>query len=253
MGQQRLTDRDDWDDVWDNVSLPLIYRKGTTQYIQAVLETLDKWLPKSPGLSVLEIGGAVGGYLAYMHTEFGYDVCCMDYSQRGCEKTRENFRLLGINGTVLEGDLFSGALEGSSFDMVYSMGLVEHFVDLAPVVQCHLALLKPGGTLLIGVPSFLGINRLFAKILIPKRLSQHNLRAMKMSTWMGIEKKFALNSIFKGYIGGFAPSAFRPYERHPVIARVPGLLGRIIQCVPLLRRLNSPWISCSFMGIWKKP
>lgn len=60
MDKSRLTTQRDWDDIWDDIDLPLVYQKGPRpSCIKAILEVFDKWLTSVSGLSVLEIGGFV--------------------------------------------------------------------------------------------------------------------------------------------------------------------------------------------------
>jgi SAM-dependent methyltransferase len=259
MNLEGLTAQRDWDQVWADITLPLVYDKRPAwTCISTTLKVFDKWLPRTPGISVLEIGGAVGGYLAYMHKNFGYQVSCLDYSQVGCAKTRENFRLLGIKGRVIQGDLFGDVPITESFDIVYSMGFVEHFPVLEPIVERHLKFLKPGGILIIGVPNYLGINHWLAGRLAPRLLSQHNLSAMEISKWASFEKKFGLKKLFKRYVGGFIPTAYGFCENPTFVNRVIDRGARLLSVVllrylPVLRRFNARCVSCYALGIWKKP
>ncbi|MEJ2595577.1 MAG: class I SAM-dependent methyltransferase, partial [bacterium] len=210
--EERLTKRSHWDKYWEDLDLPaVISKKDGTPLLQVEMEILGKYLPRGP-LSILEIGGAPGQYLAYFHRQFGYDVSSLDYSPEGCKKTEENFKLLGIDGKVYQEDLFGDLTALPRFDIVFSMGLAEHFEDLSAVVEKHLELLKPGGILFIGMPNFRGINKFFLKRLAPEQLSMHNLDSMEIKRWKHFEHKFNLEKIFKGYIGGFEPMTFMARE-----------------------------------------
>jgi SAM-dependent methyltransferase len=50
------------------------------------------------------------------------------------------------------GDVFDSPFPDSSFDLVFSQGLIEHFKDPVPIFQAHVRLVKPGGWLVIRVP-----------------------------------------------------------------------------------------------------
>ena len=58
----------------------------------------------------------------------------------------------GIPIKVYERDLFSENFykDMQLFDIVYSLGFVEHFDELNIVVKKHTELLKPGGILVLG-------------------------------------------------------------------------------------------------------
>jgi SAM-dependent methyltransferase len=207
------------------------------------------------GRSMLEVGGAPGQYLAYFHRR-GYAVHALDYSARGCEATAENFRLLGIPGTVYHGDLFDDSLELPTFDIVYSLGLIEHFTDLNAVVERHLRFLKPGGHLLLGVPNFLGINGWFLRRLAPQLMAQHQPPAMDLDRWRAFEASLGLEVLFKGYVGGFEPTVFRRREQRTAGTAVPYgvavVLSRLLsRRFGFLRRINGRWVSGYAMAVYR--
>ena len=253
-----LTDDEYWDAYWDAVELPAeIRRSRDSLYINEILDRFDRWLRNGRGLSALEIGGAPGQYLAYMHRRFGYTCACLDYSARGCEKTRENFRLLGISGAVFEADVFDDSLDLPTYDVVFSLGLIEHFTDLEPVVARHLQFLKPGGTLVLGAPNLQGINKWFLQRLAPEILAVVEPRSMDLNRWRAFESSLGLTPLFRGYVGGLEPCVFR--ARRSELRSRP--LSKVVEAVDLaihthmrmLRRMNGRVLSGYIMGIYRAP
>ena len=259
MSGGQLTSSADWDEKWEGKHLPVAIERATAGlYVQAILDVLDRYLPADPQRSILEIGGAPGQYLAYMYRRFGYAAHCLDYSPVGCQKAQENFALLGIPAQVYCRDLFAPDLDLPPFDIVYSLGVIEHFRDLPAVVERHLRLLKPGGLLLLGVPNFGGIYHGFLRRLAPQLLAQHNLAAMDLQHWEAFEQAFGLRPLFKGYVGGFEPSLLNRCERRSplnlVLLWTAKVLKRILhRRLRFLRRWNSKRISGYVMGVYEKP
>jgi len=258
MNPSKLTDIEFWDNYWEKYQLPLeITKSDKNPYLNEILKTFDHYLPKNPNLSVLEIGGSPGQYLAYLHRNFGYSVACMDYSPLGCQKTRENLALLGIKGRVYEADLFKDNRELPQFDIVYSLGLIEHFTDFDGVIVKHLEYLKPGGLLILGAPNFLGINHFFLKRLAPELLAKHNLNNMNLKNWKHLESTFNLKEIFLGYVGGFHPSLFHRKELNTLTNSILFPLTKLLVFVfkthlKNLRRYNSRFFSGYLMGFFEK-
>ena len=185
-----LTDQSYWDDYWNSLSLPReCTRQPRSFYQNAILDVFDRHLPTNPSLSIAEVGGAPGQYLAYMHKHFGYRVTCVDFSATGCQKTTENFRLLGIPGDVIQADIFADDATLPLFDVVYSLGLIEHFADRTPIVERHVSLLKPGGYLVLGVPNFRGVNGWFMRSLGPDVYAAHDIEAMDLRGWRTFEER----------------------------------------------------------------
>jgi SAM-dependent methyltransferase len=253
----QLRDRRFWDKYWADLILPReMKRSQTNLYLNCILDVFDRMCLKNRNIAILEIGGAPGQYLAYMHHTFGYEVHCLDYSEVGCEKTRENFRLLNIPGRVHQGDVLDFGLDLPLFDIVYSLGFIEHFSDPDPVVARHVALLKPGGVLLIGLPNFLGINGFFLRRTCPEKMAGHNLAIMNMANWSTFEIALGLLPLFKGYVGGFEPSILRSWQEGSELpwVKVVTALNRCLHSrMKVLRRLNGRFISGYVMGVYKWP
>lgn len=258
MGHGGLVEREEWEEYWNCFKLPAEVKKSDKNlYRNEILKVFDSFLPQDGDLSILEVGGGSGQYLAYMWRTFHFRIHALDYSDAACKVTRENFRLLGLEGTVYQRDLLSDSLSDLPlFDIVYSLGVIEHFQDLERVIGKHLELLRPGGTLVVGAPNFLGVNRWVLNRLDPRRLAQHNLSAMDIENWRHFEQRFNLNVVFQGYVGGFEPKILR-CERRTLQNRLLHAAFRGIAVVTdnlgVLRRFNSKHWSGYVIGVFEKP
>jgi SAM-dependent methyltransferase len=254
-----LTDEGYWNSYWEDTAHTSreIRRDATSLQARAILDVIDDHLP-SAGASVLEVGGAPGRYLAYIHRRCGCRCAILDYSASGCALARENFKALGIELDVYERDLFAAGL-ADRFDFVYSLGLIEHFEDFGSVVAAQARLVKPGGVLLIGVPNFRGVNGWFARRIDRERFESHNLRAMDVACWAGFEHALGLQRLFRGYVGGFEPSVFATSATSSRAgARLLSFGSRQVARVltyhfAFLRRFNRSWLSGYLMGVWRVP
>lgn len=256
---EHLTEKEDWEAYWKKYGKEVqeIKRSSRDSSHNLILDAMHRYLPKKDGLTVLEIGGAPGQYLLYMVKNFGYKASSLDYSSEGNEQTRRNFAAAGLPITVYEKDLFSGDLDDlPKFDVVYSLGFIEHFTDRDEVIRKHTALLKPGGTLMVGVPNFTGIYKVFLARLNPALLAQHNLATMNIRNWASFEK-LGLAPVFKGYIGGFEPSTMnqpasdRASSRS--LLRIVNFLIRVFSFrFHFLRKFNSRLWSGYLLGIYTK-
>ena len=254
-----LTDAAYWDGYWDRVSLPKEHQRTPRAYYRnAILDVFDRFLPTDASLTAVEVGGAPGQYLAYIHRTFGYRITCIDYSAIGCRKTSENFRLLGIAGEVIHADLMTEKAELPTFDVVYSLGLIEHFVDRRSVVERHVRLVRPGGLLVLGVPNFRGPTGWFLRTLAPRVYATHEIQAMDLDGWREFEEAFGLEVLWKDYVGGFEPSIFARREQEGMGTLLPYLLARALKKVlsrrlGFLRRFNGPHISGYAMAVYRVP
>ena len=78
----------------------------------------------------------------------------IDFSPLGCELARSRARLENVNISIQQADMFSPpkALIGY-FDLVISLGVVEHFTDLASVMMAKKALIGDSGKLFTLIPN----------------------------------------------------------------------------------------------------
>jgi SAM-dependent methyltransferase len=247
---------DFWDNMWSSASLPTVV-DPSDPFTGAIVSKMASYIP-SGARTILELGGAPGGWLAYFARQHGLCPVALERSAIGCERTRENWRLLGVAGEVIQADLFADSPTGR-FDVVYSLGLIEHFDDLEYVVQQHLKYLKPEGALMLGCPNWRGVYRTPISRLTPHLLSIHNLETMDVNSWDGFEESLGLTRLFRGYVGGFEPSIYSNIERPGfapyAIARAAGKLSKLLR-FPVLRalhRFNHPAISGYILGAYTLP
>ena len=106
---------------------------------------------------LVEVGCARSRWLPYFHKEFGLQVTGVDYSELGVEQTRRLLASEGVPGEVHHADLFAPPPSlVERFDVGFSNGLAEHFVDTAHCIGALAHLLKPGGLLITAVPNLAG-------------------------------------------------------------------------------------------------
>jgi len=140
-------------------------------------DIFSKFLTVNPGKTALEIGCAGGIYLAHFVKKYGYQPFGIDYSDT-IETTNITFRHNGLEQpTLIKADFFSWRPR-DKFDLVCSVGFVEHFEDLDSVVRRHSDLVAPGGILIITLPHFSGFQRFFHGILDKENLQKHNISSM---------------------------------------------------------------------------
>src|SRR6266513_4248319 len=88
MGRSRpaggaLTDPTYWDDYWRDLELPADVTPGAHTAIDPILEVIDRFVASDSPLSVLEIGGAPGRFLAHIRRRFGHRCACSTAHRSG--------------------------------------------------------------------------------------------------------------------------------------------------------------------------
>ena len=165
--------------------------------------------------------------------------CCCEYSIYKLDIFESNFNIL------------------PTFDIVYSLGFVEHFNDLQLSIQKHLDVTQKGGIIIIGLPVFLGVNKLIGKIFSPNNLKTHYLRNMEMRNWQYLHKMINVKVIEMNYIGGFNPNVhWRLEKRNYLNIIIYKVFHRIIKPIiyklKILRSKNSKYFSYYMLVVLKK-
>jgi 2-polyprenyl-3-methyl-5-hydroxy-6-metoxy-1,4-benzoquinol methylase len=174
-----------------------------------------KYMPAA-GASVVEIGSAPGEHLVKLNEAFGLVPYGIEYSASGVEVNQATFRAGGIDpANVIEMDFFSDeCLERyrDSFDVVVSRGFIEHFEDAASVVDRHLALLKPGGLLIVSIPNLQGVNRALTRLFHKELIPMHNLEIMSMRAFERLFDHRKVKPLVCSYVGTFSFYLFNTPE-----------------------------------------
>jgi len=205
METGRKTDTRYWDSAWDRTAGDR--KKRRKRALPAPPFELLFWREILPAVAppaparVIELGSAPGRNLLKWR-RFGYEVYGADYSEIGIAAQRETFAAAGVpEDHAIHADIFDPEFQAAwsgYFDISYSAGVIEHFDDPASAIDAHLAVLKPGGLLVITIPNFAG----FMGRLLPKRiLETHNLEIMRLSRFQQLFQRADLEEAQCSYAG----------------------------------------------------
>jgi len=181
-----LTDRALWAEYWSNYK----YEKVPSKTV------FDKYLPSLKGSnSFIEIGGFPGTNSAYFYKNVCKDVTLLDFY---VDKTLVS-KLEQVNdipkGSIkcIESDFFSFE-STDKYDIVFSLGFIEHFENTKDVIERHIKLLSDIGNLLIILPNLRGLNGFIQWLFDRKNLRIHNLESMKIKNLETIMKESGMKS-----------------------------------------------------------
>ena len=202
-----LTDEAYWDERWGSVRLPALVDEGIRWQL-AMAGVFRRFLQHDPAISIFEIGCAPGRWLVWFHRTFGYAAFGCDLSRAAAETARANLAMSGVPGEIYTGDITKeGDLPDKQFDVVVSLGVIEHFSDPEPVVRRHVDFVKPGGMIILNVPNLAGsVNHwLLRRARLQPLIDVHNLKTMQLETFHAMANRLKLEVRFIGHVGGFDP------------------------------------------------
>lgn len=249
-----LTNEAFWETYWSRISLP-VSADLNFKNDRVIAQEIINAIPKRANPTALEIGCAPGKWLSFLAKNLNCRVTGIEYVGVAAEKTIQNLKMQDIeNFRVLHDDFFNHQLK-ELFDIVISLGFIEHFDNYSSVLEDQLKLVAPNGFLVIGIPRFVGINYLIQKgldcFIKNKLLPSHNLKTMNLDIYKQFAKKHNLTIMCNKYIGGFEPGLFP-------VGEVPNLPARVVfkvilkVCNLLFGHVNSHFTSSYQIAILKK-
>ena len=216
---------------------------------------LKRYLPADSHRRLVELGCHPGRYLWYFHTHFGYEVEGIEYVIPACELTERALAAHDVPAKIHAADFFEFTPEAGAYDIVFSQGVVEHFVDVIPVVRRHAELAKPGGYIIIVIPNHAGLNGFILKHLDRKVYDAHNqmsFRDLKEACDQVPELEFVTG----GYLSRFnlSPSNLFPWLLQKLPLIVYKILFKLYYYTLLAARIlpNTRWLSPNTILIAKK-
>lgn len=199
---RNLSDRKYWDDGYQRTErgevLPDLadFRNLPDRRLIEALETMD-----FKGKSVLELGAGDSNILLMLSRRWGTAArfVGLDYSESGCAALTRRAQAVGADISVVHADMFSApeAL-AHRFDIVYSVGLVEHFTELHPVLLATRRFLKPGGLMFTMIPNMSGLIGKLTKRFNPAIYEIHNPH--DISSFLEGHARAGLEVLRSGYL-----------------------------------------------------
>ncbi len=107
-------------------------------------KSFQPFLRKLTGKRCLEVGCGRGSMSAYF-ADAGWDCTMLDISPRAIELARRAFTQYQLPAMFNVGDCLSLPYNDESFDLCFSIGLLEHFQNIDEVIQEQVRVLVRGG------------------------------------------------------------------------------------------------------------
>jgi len=181
-----------------------------------LMKLLEKFLPRQRGLSVIEMGCGGSKWLPYFSRRFGYKVFGIDYSEIGVKKAKENLQALGCSGKIWHLN-FINELPVSlhnSFDILISLGVIEHFTEPEKILEIFARLLRKDGMIITVCPNMGGLSGYMQRFFSRETYDLHKIfRLDRLKLWH-VGNNFQIVHSSYLYLSDFS-KIFPIYERLP--------------------------------------
>jgi 2-polyprenyl-3-methyl-5-hydroxy-6-metoxy-1,4-benzoquinol methylase len=164
-------------------------------------ELFERHLPQ--GGTCFEVGCYPGNFLIWLARRFGYTVSGIDATPLVRDQMPERLAEHGVRVGDLQQVDFLAFESARTFDVVCSFGFIEHFRDTEDLLERHVRLVAPGGTLVISCPNFRNGQYLLHRLLDAENLRRHVLASMDLTRWRRALTRCGMSVLHDGYYGTF--------------------------------------------------
>jgi 2-polyprenyl-3-methyl-5-hydroxy-6-metoxy-1,4-benzoquinol methylase len=204
-------------------------------------------IPPAKG-DCIEIGCSPGGFLT-LFGELGYTLHGIDFDPRIQTELPSWLRSKNFLPGQFVVDNFTTYNFSTHYDVVYSLGFIEHFTNWIDIIVRHAQIVKPNGWLLIGAPNYAGIvQRVLHKLLEEENYKTHVTASMNPALWKQILEGAGFEVTYAGTVGSFDLWS-QGLETLPRITQeFAWMLGAIKKTLAGLEETKS-FASSSYLGI----
>lgn len=202
--ENQLTEKEFWTNYWDAKRDEIIVEVPVNDPLN---QKMDEIIGQKQINSAVELGGFPGTYSIYLKKKHNLDTTVLDYFiEPGLFKdlmSKNNLKESDIS--LVEMDLLSKEmLVSKRYDLVFSLGLIEHFKDTANIIEKHLQFINQGKELLIIIPNFRGINGWVQKMFDMENYKVHNIECMDPAYLKKVSEELGLVDVESYYYGKFS-------------------------------------------------
>lgn len=224
---------DYWDGLYNSKHQDFSFKpwKPTHYHDMVISGFIEKLIKTNNPSNILEIGCGDSTWLGYLSKKYSLNAFGIDYSEEGCNLARQRLAAEKVNGKIICCNMFEKyeSLE-TQFDLVYSLGVVEHFNNTPDVINQLKYFLSPNGLLITIIPNLFSVHGLLSKIWHPEILDKHVI--IKKNELTKAYKLNSLKYITTEYGGTFSLciTQWENCTRWPYV-------GKILS--PSIRKLNN--------------
>lgn len=157
-------------------------------------------IPTDPG-SCFEIGCFPGRYMALLG-QLGWELNGIDLTPN-LPLMQNWFEMNGWKAGTFKNAAIENYKEVRQYDVVFSSGFIEHFINFREIIAMHTPFVKKGGKLIITAPNFTGLQGILHRFFDIDNYRLHYIKSMRLNPWKQvlIKNGFQIDAI--GPLGTF--------------------------------------------------
>lgn len=159
MPKKNKSNVDIWQKQWQ------LFSKNSSYHLNEgiIFQIKNLFNQKIKNVKIIELGAGSGGDILYL-SKLGAKTTALDFSPESISIINHRAKKEKVKINTLCQDCQKTNIPNNYFDLVYSVGLVEHFNNPLKTLKEQIRILKPGGYLIVEVPQKFNLYTLVKKI-----------------------------------------------------------------------------------------
>jgi len=206
--EKSIADKHIWNEGYQKKK-DIFFRLGRTRQNAAfreIVKYVDKivksYFARPSQMRILELGGGNSDWLSYFGEKYHCELWAVDYSEKGCELLWQRLKRKQLSCKIINKDFYD--LNPSDIDkpidILFSVGLLEHFSNRREIYELALRYLAKGGFFVAVVPNLNKLNLRWCLIVNPSLMNWH-LR-LRMSDIIRELRSHGFQDVQGAHIGG---------------------------------------------------
>lgn len=250
LNKRNITDKEYWKLYYQNTDID----KNRIIEICSIYNKYFKiFINNSSGnyKKIIEIGGYPGRYLAFLAAQYNLIPNSLDFNDDDM-KIIDSFNLFGIKKYKIFKEDINTFNSLNKYDLVFSNGFIEHFLDFEIKLDQHASLCNKNGTIMIMIPNKKYLRKYYGYLCDNANLKKHNLKSMNLKVFREFSERNNLKILSLGYFGGFQ------FEVHQDLNFLQKILFKYTRIIfkyylnPIIKRYPNKFLSSTIIGIFKK-
>jgi cyclopropane fatty-acyl-phospholipid synthase-like methyltransferase len=208
MQPEAYTSKEYWENYYAKSALDVAQIKQICGKYDDIWEKMVEACPQKPK-TIIEIGAYPGRYVAYLASKYQLLPTALDYNS-DVNKIRSSFEVMEVsNAKTIQTD-FTAYVPEEKFDIIISLGFIEHFEKFNEILDRHLLYAHENSTFVITVPNKKYLRKWYGYACDYQNLKVHNLNCMTKQVFNDFAKRNNLKIHYLEYYGGFAYAVHQP-------------------------------------------
>lgn len=161
INQKDLSTKDHWEKVYEDVKS----HYGLYLYQQQLVELIRVWSKDLRGKKVLEVGCGKGNEIVELVRD-GASCTGLDFSESALQLLQYRLAKESVTMTLVRADARHLPFASNSFDVAFSQGVLEHFLNPSLLLKEQHRVLQENGLLVVEVPNKWTLYTVYKKILM---------------------------------------------------------------------------------------